>query len=208
MRSTKIGYLFLAALSASLVACGARTGLHSPDRPPTPPSLCSNATTTMTFQLITDPDAPPLATDPAITGVEWHMSGKCDPSDGQGGGRSFNCTVINAANRSPEISGDCIGSPGSTTNPPSWHVATTINQFDQPMNVGFTFFGTLQGNVCVVGRVFFSDGTIRQFGRNMWPVQITPPGVHIPIVQFLDQHPAGSERQIRPTQAVAGCPGF
>lgn len=189
--------------------CGARTGLRVPDTRPFAPPLCSSTTNTLVVSLTPDPIVPTSHIN-SLTRVVWDIYRKCatdipsDPSQGIGGRQGRGCTITQyvGRNSSPEFGGDCIGPPGGP-DPADWHVTGTTNT---PGNMSFTFFGNIQGNVCVSGTAFFSNGLSVEIPQRMWRVQLDG-GVLIPPIGYWLRSTPTDPTAVPASSSAVGCPG-
>lgn len=165
-------------LLLSVCACGARTGPWIPDTRPLAPPLCSPTTGTVHVSLLPDSLSPSLQMARTVR-VEWLFWRSCatdiptDPSQGIGGRQGASCSFAQYSNGAGNAYGDDCAGPVGGNPPADWHVQGAT--FTPSRGIGFDFFGTVQGNVCVRGTVHFSDGSMSSIPTRMWRVQLDAP---------------------------------
>lgn len=161
----------------SLVGC---EPVVIPDTRQTPPPLCSSTSGTVPITMSPDPIAPSSHTGDILK-VVWQVNRRCatdipaNPADGPGGRRSAHCEITIYAHRQTESGGDCIHRTGGDP-PAGWHVGRSTNV---PAALGFEMVGEMQGNLCVLARVFLQDGRNFEVTRRTWLVQLDS-GIRIP----------------------------
>lgn len=187
-------FLLLAALS-----CGPPAPITIDAQSRVPP-VCSQTVRTIRVSLSPDPTVPSSHNN-SFSRVEWLIASKCATDPNQPRARQGNsCTVYQQLGDISGFEGGCRGpdqSPISNFQPVRFVSTPSTMSFD---------FNTTQGNICVRGRVIFSDGSPPlDLPLRTWRVELegTP---SIPDIGFYLRNTPTDPFPYPRSPSFAGCP--